>query len=206
MVWIERDFKRTSGSNSPGRETFQTRLLNNWPSLSTCHSCIRRISTLECCFVSLIITYLVDDVYEFPICPFSAFGLHLLTKEILEFIFPLWISYLCFSTHWSTKTKLALNMYVLHVVLNTGSCLVQTGAWDIYYPCSQQLHEANIFLITAPWSENIPNKESLWCWDRLSMLACIRKAKASSCWIIFPWMRSCLPWGESHDRDMILPS
>lgn len=37
------------------------------------------------------------------------------------------------------------------------------------------------------------------------MLACMRRARASSWWIIFPWVRSCLPWGESHDRAMTLP-
>lgn len=78
MVWIERDLKRPSGSNSCDRGTFQTRLLNNWSSLSICHSWSRRIFTLECCLVSLNITYLVEDVYEFPSLSLLCFwGLHL---------------------------------------------------------------------------------------------------------------------------------
>lgn len=71
-------------------------------------------------------------------------------------------------------------------------------------------------LPAAAWRELVPDCSTLeWehpkqgvimVLDRLSMLACMRRAKASSWWIIFPWVRSCLPSGESHDRDMALPS
>lgn len=82
MVWIERGLKRPSASNSPCRGTFQTRLLNNWPSLSICHSWSRRISTLECCLISYHSKAFGRCLWIPQFVPSLLLRLHLLAKEI----------------------------------------------------------------------------------------------------------------------------
>lgn len=99
---------------------------------------------------SLLACPLEDTVYMYSsLCPLSAFGVtsvgqgnfcvHLPTVNFISVL-------LNYTTYWSAMTELALNTYVL--VLNIRSCLaslVQTGAWNIM--CSQQSHQANMFLI-----------------------------------------------------------
>lgn len=147
----------------------------------------------------------MEDVYEFP------------SLSLLHF----W-GYICWlkksltssshsEFHISASSKLLISLKhqdkagfkrVFSVlVLNIGSCstsLVQSGAWDIYYPCSQQLHEANVFLITAPWSENIQTRSHCGAGTDFPCLPALERPRHHPAESFFP------EWGAAFHEESLM--